>query len=742
MCHRAATADLALSSHRLLVPERAAGQALDDWGCVTCHGPWEEHVERAKGSGPVPPGTYAPPSGLCLDCHPGPADLHRGVPEFRPDRRCDGCHRIHAPSPARAAPRASRDDRARRLGPFEISGFVEGGWQAVSVSGDGGTFAQDWTLSPGPRLRALRIEGRAEEEAPFDAFLVEAGGVGDPHTFANVEARREGLWRARAGYRRDESVFNAGALDPTESQRLHASDATRRSGWVDLHASPWGPQGPLLSVDASRGEKDGTFYATVPLDSPAFAATLGPAPNDTDETLRTVGGSARFEVADFSVFVREEVRWLDAAYDRNADGPSPGDPASTHTNRASFDSEVTQFPTTIVRVSRAFLDGDVRFDAGVRREEADGTGDFEETIQGFFAPGVPFTSTRDGRARFERERFGADAGIAVAITPEVEVAVRVEREEDDHDASDRIDAVLTVPPGPGIPTQLGDDTKTEAIRTRAQGEVRWRVSPALDLRAGWEATQQRIHLEGGTFAAPPVGPGTLSEKLEGSGPTAGITVRPARRLVVDVDARAFDGEAFTGKESEERYELRAKARWRPSRPLHLFAHGRVRRGEVDGFEEIVPTLPPPPQTTQRFDASSKVDDAGAGFVWVPAAPLSAGLSYLWRRTDLESDTVFPLGIDPLSPAVVEFEDTSHSVASSIGVGWSERLRTSGLFTFTRASGDASFRAQEIGGRLEWDVRRNLTAGLEARWFEFEPHDPNPQDGYDAWVALVFARLSL
>jgi hypothetical protein len=606
-----------------------------------------------------------------------------------------------------------------------VEGALEAGFRVVRVGGDEGQFRQDVNLEGGPRLLGARIEGRAIEDAPFDSFRFSTRGAGDPQRGARFEAEREGRWRARADWRSAESVF------ASESD-FHERRARRGEVSVALATDPRYPDEPLVGLDLGqarlRGEEKGTLFLN-PLLLYSGNDLLRPprSPEDLDATMRTVGGTLRFLLLGFGVFLRPE--WRETLEEPSARlrGTSTVATNVVVTERDFEARSRARSPSLAARVSRSFAGGGIDLDVGLRHGETDVSADLDERIAGTIA-GAPFTRTANAHARSRGRLSEIDAETRLRPLEGVELRLRALRREEDEEGRSRTSLLLSTL---GFPVDLPFETRFESLSLTGEAELRLRAAEPLDLRMGWRRTGQDLEFVGSTFpgVAPP------PDRLVTQGPTAGITLRPAASWSFDLDLFAVDtDEALYEIQAERGLTLRAKLRGRVTRDLSVLLVGAWRRAEVEGFVG---------EFGDVLDAERTIDAETLSLRWRagPGAILSAG--YGRRRTLLEADAVFPMAGGVTTQGESEFDGVAHVLTGSAELDLSERLTASGAAVYENASGDTAFRFQNLLARLEYEISRAATVGSEVRFVEFAPGEgrPGAGDGTDAWIGLLFARIS-
>ncbi len=739
VCHRAATRSLLASSHAGLDPGRLeGGPALPRFvpevrprresACVACHGPEASHVEDAKARR-YAPGAYPIPAGACVACHADPQRLHRGVREFRPERSCEGCHRVHVPRQAAGSVAAGEHEgeepaEGSRVGPFAISGFADFGIRGVRVSGSEDQYEQDVNLDPGARLLGGRIEGRAVEDAPVDSFVLAVRGLSDPHRAARAEAAKEGRWKARADWSRDEYVF----ATPSD---FHRRDGKREEVEVAVSNDPALPGDPTLGFDYAqtwrRGDERGTLLVIPFLIFPADTL-LQPPNNRVKETgiSRTVGGNLRFELGGFGVFVRPEWREHVADARIHFQGSAPV-AAGVAVSERDLDEEIrNRAPAVTARAARSFLDGAVNLDAGFRYEEAEVDSDLHESLAGT-TPGGPFTSQTDAHGSSRSRRSEFDVEGRVRPLEGAELRLRALRREEDV-RSRLLSNVFVTPPGFPIPFPFR--TSVESIVEVAQAELRVRAAPFLDLRIGGEGFRQRLDYVGATFpnVAPP------PDRMTTVGPSAGATVRPARGWTLDLDFQTADAsDTLYEIQPEEAASWRVRLRGRVSSDLLL--QGWVRR-QTSRVEDYVGEF------GDRLDVDQRLDAAALTLDWRPHPDFGVSAGYARQSFDRTADAAFAVA-GATTQGESDVEGIVNAGTFSFLADLTDRLRARSAIAYERASGDSAFRFQDLSGALEYDLTRRCLVGTELRYVEYEPHGNGPEtdEGYDALLALLFARVS-
>ncbi len=611
-----------------------------------------------------------------------------------------------------------------RVGPFAIRGYAEFGVRGVRVSGSEDQYEQDVNLDPGARLLGARVEGRAVEEAPVDAFVLAVRGVSDPHRAARVEAVKEERWKARADWSWDEYVFRT----PSD---FHRRDGTREEVEVAVSTDPALPGDPSLGLDYAqtwrRGDERGTLLVIPFLVFPGDTL-LQPPINPVDETgvSRTVGGNLRFELGGFGVFVRPE--WREHVADTRADFQGSAQVAAGVTlSERDLDEEIrNRAPAVTARAARSFLDGAVDLDAGLRYEEAEVDSDLHERLAGT-SPGGPFTSQTDAHGVSRSRRSEVDVEGRVRPLEGAELRLRALRREEDV-RSRLLSNVLITPPGFPIPFQF--KTKVESVVEIAQAELRARLALFLDLRLGWEGFRQRLDYVGATFpnSAPP------PDRMTTVGPMAGATVRPARGWSLDLDFQTADAsDTLYEIQPEEAASWRIRLRGRVSPELLLQGWVRRRTSRVEDYVG---------EFGDRLDVDQRLDAAAVTLDWRPRPDLGLSAGYARQSFDRTADAAFAVaGATTLGESDVE--GVVNAGTLSFLVDLSDRLRGRSAVAYERASGDSAFRFQDLSGALEFALTRRCLLGTEIRYVEYEPHGNGPEtdEGYDALLGLLFARVS-
>ncbi|MGH7151718.1 MAG: hypothetical protein ACREIU_13525, partial [Planctomycetota bacterium] len=352
--------------------------------------------------------------------------------------------------------------------------------------------------------------------------------------------------------------------------------------------------------------------------------------------------------------------------------------------------------------------------------------DLHERVVGT-SPAGPFTSQTDAHAvsRSRRSEFDVEGGLRPLEG--AELRLRAARREEDVD-SRLLSNVFLTPPGFPIPFPFR--TSVESVVEVVQAELRARPASFLDLRIGGEGFRQRLEYVGATFpnSAPP------PDRMTTVGPSAGATVRPARGWSLALDFQTAEGsDTLYEIQPEEAMSWRIRLRGRVSPELLLQGWMRRRTSRVDDYVG---------EFGDRLDVDQKLDAAAATVDWRPRPDLGVSAGYARQSFDRTADAAFAVaGATTLGESDVE--GIVNAGTLSFLVDLSDRLRGRSALVYERASGDSAFRFQDLSGALEFDLTRRFLLGAELRFVEYEPHGngPDTDEGYEALLALLFARVS-
>ncbi len=613
------------------------------------------------------------------------------------------------------APLAPAPD-AWRLGSYRLAGLASVGMRWRDVDGSEAQFDEDSNLEEGFVLRELGIEGTAEPGAgPVDSFLLDASGVGDPASYYRAEADL-GEWRAFARYQR--SVFEGNS-----DSDIHPFDVSRRSAVLGVESG--GGEGVRSLLELSYMDRDGLFVGTR---SFGFEFISGFPVREEERRLGARGdlllelGESELSLTAGIERLRADDRWT------FAEAP-PSFPGETVTE--DFDAGTKGLNASgEARIRRAFRDGSLEADLGLRWQRSDVEGDLSSNETGFFFdPASPFVRDTEGDLDLVDRRVEADLGLVQDLGGSESISLRYTfaREELTGDLS----KTVTLDELTGDPPTVSQFQDTnDSSSDLQQVEVAWRrplfARAEIELGGSYGSEQLEVDqvVDGVTTRF-------FDDRVDRYGAEAALYVDAGRDLEFDVSAAygqvptesARVGVLFTF-DDERSTQVGAGARWRPLERWMLSARARFE------FHESEATI----------DSESDVGRYSFSATANPLDGLSLHAGFDYMDYDRRAETTFlffgPGGIVEL-PAVVSFDGIQRVWTASAEWEVAPAFRPRLDLSAASSGGDSEFDYSSLGLDLPFGLPFDAEFGAEWSFVDFEADGALSDSTYDAAVLVLY-----
>ena len=208
VCHPGQIQSLRRSPHHSLIREKAKDQT-----CLACHGAAPEHEEKPQEARFFP----KPALSRCTDCHEDLKQIPDLARRLAHPRKSEAQELLNLPSPKENL-QLEGQSNASQWPLFE--GLLEMGYRFLSVSGNEGTFRQDFGVRDGVMLRSLEASLRYPGDS--EIFTLEGRDFGERASSAHFETGK-GLWEKTrvAGRWRDRKTYQNAWGDYYALDRQH-----------------------------------------------------------------------------------------------------------------------------------------------------------------------------------------------------------------------------------------------------------------------------------------------------------------------------------------------------------------------------------------------------------------------------------------------------------------------------------------------------------------------------------------
>lgn len=599
---------------------------------------------------------------------------------------------------------AARADDDEQDDAPSFHGHVSLGWRFLQDEHDG-RFQQDHGLLDGPRLFGFEVEGRElGGDAPFDTLTASADGVGDRVSRYALVLRRDREFELDAGFRREDSVYQATG-DPYD---VHVTRDTTHVTGRFTPSRIWS-----VTLGWNRTTRRGTAFVQSFSD---LRSTLDPLPPGADQNIvfqrRPLNQS--YDDFDFAATANpgiwrfgltQSVRLGVIDDERAYAVPAARRTGAPVSETFSRDLRSKDF-TTVLRGGFTLpddsLEGDVFATLSHAPIDTRISGE-RRGVDGNFPQSEPYSSVLAGDNRIRRTRTSYRAELLWRPVDDVEVVASGETERVHDDASLELTERRTY-----VNTAIPADTRQEAVggarisetEDRWAVEVDWDVHEDVRLRAGHEFYRQHY-----------------TNPVESSGFQNLRTVHRSRAerelLGVDWDATddldvsvlariARDDRPHSHASAEESDAWVVRSRYKADERLSFTGVFRT-----SGYEQ-----------RDDFSSHTRASSASLGATWSDEG-WTVELNGSVQHRDTRTDTSY-YAIVGGSSFGRPFSDTVSFRARDTIVSWfvqrevapDVRVALDGSWIDT--GGSYRSRYHDLGVRGEWDVEKDVTLSATLR----------------------------
>ncbi len=616
-----------------------------------------------------------------------------------------------APAGAPAAEPAPADPLSIDVGGrsiMDFHGILDAGYRWVS--GASGRYEQDLHLDDGLRVFRFSLEGTStDRDANVDTLHVRASGIGDPYRRIEAGARRAGAYDLRVEQTRTEFT-HAATYDP------HPFDTVRETVGGSLRVHP----AERLSVFVS------TDRLTRAGDSRLAQAYAGEQSLPVEAPVRYERRSWTAGVDGATGPVRFGLRhiWSDAADTafRTLDRP---DTVVSDLGEFLTDSDV-EGAVTSARAGTTLFGGRFELEAvgALTSSSTDSliTGSeivTEPGLDGILGTPDDRRGSTETSATSAARLHGRDLRVDATVRPldDWEVSARFQRRTEQERARLDYGTRFQDPPlsDPSEPfSRFRTAYRSHGELSRLGGEVAWRATPDVRLRAGAERIRGRV--EQGGDGREEINPRTTATLL-GAEWTPSDLFRGSLLL-----RHAATGGTETPLSTDTGDSLSFRARSRFLDGWHASSHVRLKDRSEDGNDSRV---------------SADAYGVAAGYA---AEPGWFEFSAMRHRFEVASDTAFvqdlSLGTTPVARRV-RFGETVNQVSFDFSRRLFGPTRVFGGARWSKGTGDLPSVSRDVTLGVGWRLSERFEIRAEGRAVALDERRRNADDYGATMLVLAF-----